>query len=49
MYSDMDNGQGKVDPSFDKRVWEFINEAVSVARNEGKYIGWVPSFMRAGS
>lgn len=46
MYSDMDRWEGKVDPGFSKRVWDFITTAASAAREAGKDIGPVPSFMR---
>lgn len=46
MYSDMDSWEGKVDPGFSKRVWDFINEAARSAMAEGKDIGSLPSFMR---
>jgi MerR family transcriptional regulator, thiopeptide resistance regulator len=48
MYSDMDSWEGKVDPGFSKPVWDFINSAATAARNAGKDIGPVPSFMRTG-
>ena len=49
MYSDMETWEGKVDPGFSKRVWDFINLAATTARNAGKDIGPVPTFMRAGA
>lgn len=48
MYSDMDFWEGKVDPGFNKRVWDFINLAVQAAHSAGKDIGPVPSFLRSG-
>jgi len=49
MYSDMNSWEGKVDPGFSKRVWDFINLAASAAREAGKDIGPVPSFMQTGA
>lgn len=48
MYSDMESWEGKVDPGFNKRVWDFINQATKLARAAGKDIGPVPSFMKTG-
>lgn len=45
MYSDMGRWEGKVDPGFSKRVWDFVNAAASAAKEAGKDIGPVPSFM----
>lgn len=47
MFSDMNNWEGKVDPGFSKRVWDFINLAATTARNAGRDIGPVPSFLRS--
>lgn len=47
MYADMNNWEGNVDPGFSKQVWDFISAAASKARDEGKDIGPVPSFMRS--
>lgn len=48
MYSDMESWEGTVDPGFNKRVWNFINEATKAAKAAHKDIGPVPAFMRAG-
>lgn len=45
MYADTENWQGKVDPGFSKPVWDFINSAATAARNAGKDIGPLPSFL----
>ncbi|MEI6485363.1 MAG: MerR family transcriptional regulator [Sphingomonadales bacterium] len=49
MYADMDRWQDKVDPGFDKTVWEFIATAARTARAAGKDIGPVPAFMRGAA
>jgi DNA-binding transcriptional MerR regulator len=46
MYSDMSSWEGKVDPGFSTRVWEFINLAAKAAREAGKDIGPVPAFLK---
>ncbi len=45
MYADMNNWEGNFDPGFSKRVWDFISVAASKARDAGKDMGPVPSFM----
>jgi DNA-binding transcriptional MerR regulator len=45
MYADMDKWEGKADPGFSKKVWDFINAAASKARDAGKDMGPIPSFM----
>lgn len=45
MYADMDRWEGQADPGFSKRVWDFINQAASIARKAGKDIGPLPKFM----
>lgn len=47
MYADMDNWEGRADPGFSKKVWDFISAAASKARDAGKDMGPVPSFMAA--
>lgn len=49
MYADMVKWEGKVDTSFSKQVWDFINAAASAARDAGRDIGPVPSFVQSGS
>lgn len=49
MFSDMDSWEGRVDPGFSKRVWDFVNAAASSAKEAGKDIGPVPTFFRSQS
>ena len=44
MYADMARWEGKVDPGFSSRVWEFIMAATRAAMDEGKDIGPLPAW-----
>lgn len=45
LYADMDKWEGKADPGFSEQVWDFISLAASMARDAGKDMGPVPSFI----
>lgn len=44
MYADMDKWPVKVDPGFDKSVWDFIQQASKIAREAGHDIGPLPAW-----
>lgn len=44
MYADMARWEGKVEPGFSSRVWEFIMAATRSAMDEGKDIGPLPAW-----
>jgi DNA-binding transcriptional MerR regulator len=46
MYDGMESWPTGADAGFDKRVWDFINEATDAARKASQDIGPVPPFMR---
>ncbi len=45
MYADMANWEGKVDPGFSSRVWDFIMKATRAALDRGEDIGAMPAWM----
>ncbi len=48
MYAEMDEWRGGgADPGFGKPVWDFVNEAASLALAAGEDIGPVPAWLRA--
>lgn len=49
MYADMARWEGKLDPGFSSRVWEFIMEATRAAMAKGKDIGPLPDWLRANT
>ena len=45
MYSDMQSWEGKVDPGFSKRVWDFISIATRSALERGEDVGPLPAWI----
>lgn len=45
MYADMAKWEGKVDPGFSSRVWDFIMTATRAALDRGEEIGALPAWM----
>jgi hypothetical protein len=45
MYADMAKWEGKVDPGFSSRVWDFIMTATRAALDRGEEIGVLPAWM----